>query len=253
MRVLVYSLIALMLPAVALGAIKTRVDVVQKGVFEEVGCEHNPADFANACKCKADIERLQVTDGVSDDVKAKINLLLKGEIGNPPKKLEEGDNSFCIGRPSSASREENITTVDREMRMLYQDDMLATFIAKGYYYPAGAAHGIYGNTYVMTNLSDGSAFEPFMYMSKKQIAALNRYIRSMIRTKHAKEVFEEELTRSKPYITAEGCEGCNLFYSGNGWEVEFQLYSIAPYVVGMITMVVPESVLPSPKKLIAGK
>lgn len=253
MRFLTYSLLAMLLPAIALGALKTRSEIVQKGVYRVSGCTHEPTAFANDCKCKADIERLQVIGGVADDVKARINAVLKRQIGDPPAKQEEGQSDFCEGRPASAKREENITIIERGMKLLYQNDTVATFSSSGYYYPAGAAHGMYGNTYAMVTLKDGEEFDPFAVFSAKDIKALDRYIKRSIRTTHAGDVFKEELTRRKPYVTKDGCDGCNVFYSGNGWEVEFQLYSIAPYSVGMVTIMVPESVLPSPHTLIAGK
>lgn len=253
MRIVLYSLIALMLPTMALSAIKTREDTVQHGIFKKPGCKHDASAFANDCKCKADITRLQVVGGVEKSVAKRINTLLKKQIGDVKETQEEGTFDFCEGKPSNASREDNINSVERSMALVYEDAAVATFASRGYFYGAGAAHGLYGNTTLMVDLTTGEEFDVLTHLDDKQIAALNKAIKREIMNQYAKDIFEEEIKRTKPYVTKEGCEGCNLFYSGNGWEVEFQLYSIAPYSSGMITVVLPESVLPSPHTFMTGK
>lgn len=253
MRIILYSVIAMLLPAFAQAELKTREDVVQHGIFKLPGCKHDASAFANDCKCKADITRLHVVGGVEKPVAKRINALLKQQIGDVKKEQEEGGFNFCAGKPSNASREENITSIERSMALVYQDANVATFSSRGYSYGAGAAHGLYGNTTLMVNLKTGEAFDVIQHLSDKQLAAVNKAIKREILSQYANDVFDEELKRTKPYVTKEGCEGCNLFYSGNGWEVEFQLYSISPYSSGMITVVLPETVLPSPQMIITGK
>lgn len=253
MRILAYSLIVLLLPAFAQAELKTRNDTVQRGVFYTDGCVHEKTDFANSCKCKSDVRRLVITGGLPKDVKSRVNALLAKESGAVPKKPTEGDMDFCFGTLSHAKPEENTTVIERNTGVTYQDADVLTFSSNWYWYGAGAAHGNYGNSTLMVNAKTGEVFDVLKVASEKQIKALNAFIAHTLRTQYADDLMDDELKRTTPYVTSEGCEGCNIYYSGNGWEVEFQLYTVAPYSSGMITVIVPESVLPSPHTMIAGK
>lgn len=118
------------------------------------------------------------------------------------------------------------------VRFISQQNNLATFVIQSYTYPAGAAHGMYHNEYVIFDLT-----------TQKRLA-LTDILKPNVEAKVAEQLYDananwliqKDITRDKLQLSD------NYYYGVNGLVFVYPLYELTSYADGMPELKLPYQV-----------
>ncbi len=235
------------------GKVSLQPRIVQKGWYAQENC--TPADdgHANECLCKADILGVTIKDD-SKKVAARMQATLDERTPQPSEATDEPADSmsgWCGGKKISKNPPESTITNEESFkwRRVYESKSVLTMLSQFYSYGAGAAHGMSGEDGITFWKKTGEVIEPLKLASDDAIAAANDFIVNEFRTTLKDQLFEETLSSTQPVLSREGCDGCMMYYTEAGWNVQFGLYSVGPYSSGLIEVTLPKDIFPPPTTL----
>lgn len=243
---------ALLLPAWAAAAVNSVV--VRNGIVSFINCTpeqkaEGPGGISepwpyNECLCKGDIVRAEVS-GIAPKAAEAIN----AQLAELPQQLAE---ESCAGKTViSPPPELHINQVSAHYEVTYETPQVLSLVVTYTTYGAAAAHPITGSEGFNFDLGSGRLLVPVAQMNAATLTKANAALRQAIEEKFGAQLREDVKSRTEPFLTAEGCDACTMFYANDGWHVRFQVYAIASYADGEPTFVLPTSVIPSPEALIA--
>ncbi len=221
--------------------------VVASGHFLAENCvsESDPK-IANECMCKADITKAQIA-GLPTNVMTTINT----QLSQVPEQLA---SESCGGKPAPAPEASvAINMASAKYETVYQSptalSVLLTYATAG----AGAAHPIPGSEGYSFNLTNGKTMDVAALLTPEQLGKVNEFVNQELRKQHGETMTDEARDRIEPYLSDAGCESCTLYYTKDGWNMRFAVYSVAPYSAGEPTITIPTTIIPDPETLIARK
>jgi hypothetical protein len=208
--------------------------LLQAGVYRDASCTWpDKAADIRPCLCVADINAAQTGDKTLDIVLS-----------------EAASKQFCPGKAWNASTEhKRANHRSSNFEVTRNDDRWLSVVYMHYVMPAGAAHGM---SHQQVLLYDKQAHK---WLEQGQIVPRNQ------RKKLAKTVFDrlhvlnkdvyngalwldkKDGIRPDNLLNNEGCNGCVIYPDEKGWIVQFGLYSVGPYAIGMVPVQLSESLI----------
>lgn len=200
----------------------------------------------NECICKADIEKATIT-GLAPAATSVINT----QLAQVPEQMA---SESCAGEPTAAPASGvSVNAVSAKSEVVYQSPAALSVLVTYSSFAAGAAHPTTGSEGYTFNLASGKTILPTEMLTAAQLAEANTYLKQELTNKYGTMLADEAKARTEPYLTDSGCENCTLYYTKDGWNVRFQLYSIAPYAAGEPTVTLPTTIMPDPETLLTRK
>lgn len=221
--------------------------LVRSGFFQAPDCtpEADPKQF-NECLCSANISKAQVS-GLEPAIAAEINRVL----GQVPEQLAA---ESCEGTPTTPPVEKiSVNEANANFQLAFQSADVLTVLVTYSTYGAGASHPLEGTEGFTFDLKTGRQIDPVHLLSPAQLGSAATTLKDVLLKKYATQMFDEMKQRTDPFLTEAGCDTCTMYYTQDGWNVRFQLYSVAPYAAGEPTVVLPLDAIPAPETLIAKK
>ena len=218
---------------------------VSTGYFEAPECvpEANPK-LQNECICKAQINKAQVTG-----LAAPIATVVNNQLSQVPEQLA---SESCSGKPAATPEPDiRVNEVSADYKVIYQTPTILTVLLNYNTFGAGAAHNITGSEGYTFDLATGKTVVPTLVLTPEQLAKANEFVRQELSKKYGEALLEEAKARTEPYLTDAGCENCTLYYSAEGWNIQFQPYAVAPYSAGEPVITLPTTIIPDPETLLA--
>lgn len=213
---------------------------VRQGYFQLADCQSSGGTAFNECQCKADIYKAEIT-GAAPAIMEAINK----QLAMVPEQLA---NESCQGASiAKLPPEANINESGAGFKVTYQTPSVLTVLVTYMTYGAGSAHPLSGTEGYTFSLTDGKLIDPLAALSPPQFEKLNQFLQSELLKKFGDALFDEIKSRTDPYVSQGSCDSCTLFYTKEGWNIRFQLYSIAPYSAGEPTLTIPNDLLPAPE------
>lgn len=223
---------------------------LQIGFYKAENCSVEAGSHINDCMCEADIKTVLI-DASSKKITKAIQTVI--DANTPSSTQQEGGLvTYCSGVRVGFKPDNNEIINDRQFkwRRIYESPEVLTMKYDAYYFGAGAAHGIYSEEGFTFDKTTGDLISPLADLDESSLQRANDFIQEAFNTKFKEVVFEETITKPSNYLTRAGCDGCTLYYVEGGWRVVFQLYSVAPYVAGMIDIILPQEIFPKAETMI---
>lgn len=220
---------------------------VRSGYYQAENCvpETDPK-LSNECICKADIQKAQVKG-----LPPRIATIINNQLAQVPEQL--GGES-CTGKAVAATEPGgSVNEVTAKYELVYQSPSILSVLVSYSTYGASAVHHIPGSEGYTIDLATGRTINPTEKLKPEQLAKANEFLKQELLKKHGDALFDEAKTQLGTYLTDSGCETCTLYYTAEGWNVRFQVYSVAPYAAGEPTVVIPTHILPDPATLVANR
>jgi hypothetical protein len=147
----------------------------------------------------------------------------------------------------------SVNAVSAAFEVPYQSPASLTALVTYTTFGAGSAHPVSGTEGYTFDLASGKTVLPTEKLSADQLARANGFVLKELARKYGEALHPEIRARTEPYLSDAGCESCTIYYTKEGWNVRFQVYSVAPYSAGEPTILVPTSLIPEPEQLMARK
>lgn len=223
----------------------TQVPVLSGYVRDENCTPDSDGKTLNECICKADIVKAQVT-GLPKSAGTTIN----NQLSQVPEQLA---GESCAGRPTAAPEAGvMINSASATYETVYQSPEALSVLVTYATAAAGAAHPLPGSEGYTFNLTTGKTLDVAAELSPEQLAKVNEYVRAELVKKHGDTMLDDARIRTE-YLTDSGCESCTLYYTKEGWNMRFAVYSVAPYVYGQPNVTIPTTLIPEPEMLMTRK
>ena len=216
---------------------------VEQGYFQAEDCtpEADPKTL-NECICKADVVKAQVA-GVPPAVATVIN----NQLSQVPEQMA---GESCAGKPTAAPASNlQVNAATANYTTVYQSPTVLSVLVNYTTFGAGAAHPSSGSEGYTFDLATGKTINPPELLTAEQMKKANEFIRTELLKKYKDTLFDEAKERTDPYLVDGNCEDCTLYYVKDGWNMRFQLYSIAPYTTGEPEITIPTTIIPAPEAL----
>lgn len=220
---------------------------VSSGYYKAADCipEADPK-LLNECICKADIMKGQIS-GLPTNVAEVINT----QLSQVPEQLA---SESCPGSQTAAPvGPVGVNEVSAKYEVVYQSPATLTVLVTYSTFGAGAAHPTAGSEGYTFSLASGKTIIPTDMLTVEERAKANEFVQQELTRKYGELLLEEAKARTEPYLSDAGCESCTIYYTAEGWNVRFQLYSVAPYSAGEPTITIPANLIPDPETLMAKK